>query len=78
MVYNAMKLFMEINPAVFDDCSMTTTNCRTVRTSAVGEARFAHWASVLAAASHSLTSRLIRGAIAVECVKFVIYWRVFL
>ncbi|MBE3046850.1 hypothetical protein IMZ48_30845, partial [Candidatus Bathyarchaeota archaeon] len=50
MVYNAMKLFMEINPQLFDDCSHEYTeqqNSATTRENA----RQRKWANVADQAS---------------------------
>ncbi len=55
MVYNAMKLFMEINPQLFDDCSHEYTEHQN-SAEARKEARDAKWKSLAEAAAKAKTN----------------------
>jgi serine/threonine-protein phosphatase 2A regulatory subunit B' len=55
MVYNAMKLFMEINPQLFDDCSHDYTEHQN-NAEAREQAREAKWKALAEQAKHSKTN----------------------
>lgn len=55
MVYNAMKLFMEINPQLFDDCSHDYTEHQNTA-EAREHAREAKWAALAQQAGLSKTN----------------------
>lgn len=55
MVYNAMKLFMEINPQLFDDCSHDYTEHQNNAESRE-KAREAKWKALAEQAKHSKTN----------------------
>lgn len=55
MVYNAMKLFMEINPQLFDDCSHDYTEHQN-NAEAREKAREAKWKALAEQAKHSKTN----------------------
>jgi serine/threonine-protein phosphatase 2A regulatory subunit B' len=55
MVYNAMKLFMEINPQLFDDCSHEYTEHQN-STEARNAAREAKWKALAEQAKHVSTN----------------------
>ena len=55
MVYNAMKLFMEINPQLFDDCSHDYTEHQN-NAEARAKAREAKWKALAEQAKHSKTN----------------------
>jgi serine/threonine-protein phosphatase 2A regulatory subunit B' len=60
MVYNAMKLFMEINPQLFDDCSHDYTEHQN-NAEARERAREAKWTALAEQAKHSKTNGSARG-----------------
>jgi serine/threonine-protein phosphatase 2A regulatory subunit B' len=60
MVYNAMKLFMEINPQLFDDCSHDYTEHQNTA-EAREKAREAKWKALAEQAKHSKTNGAGRG-----------------
>ncbi len=61
MVYNAMKLFMEINPQLFDDCSHDYTEHQN-NAEAREQAREAKWKALAEQAKHSKTNGSARNA----------------
>jgi serine/threonine-protein phosphatase 2A regulatory subunit B' len=60
MVYNAMKLFMEINPQLFDDCSHDYTEHQN-NAEAREQAREAKWKALAEQAKHSKANGSSRG-----------------
>lgn len=60
MVYNAMKLFMEINPQLFDDCSHDYTEHQN-NAEAREQAREAKWKALAEQAKHSKANGSTRG-----------------
>lgn len=60
MVYNAMKLFMEINPQLFDDCSHEYTEQQN-NAEAREQARAAKWKSLTDKANHAKLNGNSRG-----------------
>ena len=60
MVYNAMKLFMEINPQLFDDCSHDYTEHQN-NAEAREKAREAKWKALAEQAKHSKANGSSRG-----------------
>jgi serine/threonine-protein phosphatase 2A regulatory subunit B' len=59
MVYNAMKLFMEINPQLFDDCSHDYTEHQN-NAEAREQARENKWKALTDQASRSSTNGVVR------------------
>lgn len=60
MVYNAMKLFMEINPQLFDDCSHDYTEHQN-NAEAREQAREAKWKALAEQAKHPKANGSSRG-----------------
>lgn len=56
MVYNAMKLFMEINPQLFDDCSLYYTEQQN-NAEAREQARENKWRSLEEQAAHARSEK---------------------
>jgi len=61
MVYNAMKLFMEINPQLFDDCSHDYTEHQN-NAEAREQAREAKWKALAEQAKRAKTNGVARPA----------------
>jgi serine/threonine-protein phosphatase 2A regulatory subunit B' len=59
MVYNAMKLFMEINPQLFDDCSHDYTEHQN-NAEAREQARESKWKALAEQAKRAKTNGVIR------------------
>jgi serine/threonine-protein phosphatase 2A regulatory subunit B' len=59
MVYNAMKLFMEINPQLFDDCSHDYTEHQN-NAEAREQARENKWKALADQANRSKTNGVVR------------------
>jgi serine/threonine-protein phosphatase 2A regulatory subunit B' len=68
MVYNAMKLFMEINPQLFDDCSHDYTEHQN-NAEAREQAREAKWKALAEQAKRSKANGSSRGAAAASRSK---------
>ena len=62
MVYNAMKLFMEINPQLFDDCSHEYTEHQ-ASAGAREAARERKWAAITEQANRRKASRAANGSV---------------
>lgn len=59
MVYNAMKLFMEINPQLFDDCSHDYTEQQN-NAEAREQARESKWKALAEQAKRAKTNGVVR------------------
>ncbi len=68
MVYNAMKLFMEINPQLFDDCSHEYTEHQN-NAEAREQAREAKWAALAEQAKRGKANGTARGPTATRSKK---------
>lgn len=68
MVYNAMKLFMEINPQLFDDCSHDYTEHQN-NAEAREQAREAKWKQLAEQAKHAKTNGTTRGPTPASKIK---------
>jgi serine/threonine-protein phosphatase 2A regulatory subunit B' len=75
MVYNAMKLFMEINPQLFDDCSHDYTEHQN-NAEAREKAREAKWKALAEQAKVTKTNGAVRGSVSTTRSKIATPMRI--